>query len=197
MHASYICSKSAAVINNKLQLCARNGECLVRYTSLAAGTMPKQVRLYCGQPITTAVRTARAAAPQLQQRRTMSDQNAPSATAGADKFRLPARFHNSPPSVWTEYIQLAAEYKPLNLGQGFTDYAVPAFIRDALAEAATSSNPLMNQYTRGFGHPRLVKVLAEMYSKLTERTIDANNEVLVTVGGYEALYASIQGALPN
>lgn len=110
-----------------------------------------------------------------------------------DKFRLPGRYQGSQQSVWVEYIQLASEYKPLNLGQGFTDYAVPAFIRDALAEAATSPNVLMNQYTRGFGHPRLVKALAQLYGTVTERPIDANSEVLVTVGAYEALYAAIQG----
>lgn len=110
-----------------------------------------------------------------------------------DKFRLPGRYQGSQQSVWVEYIQLASEYKPLNLGQGFTDYAVPAFIRDALAEVATSPNVLMNQYTRGFGHPRLVKALAQLYGTVTERPIDANSEVLVTVGAYEALYAAIQG----
>lgn len=111
----------------------------------------------------------------------------------ADKFQLPARYRDSQPSVWTEYIALAAEYKPLNLGQGFTDYAVPAFIRDALAAAASSPNVLMNQYTRGFGHPRLVQALAALYGKVVGRTIDAMSEVLVTVGAYEALYAAIQG----
>lgn len=32
-----------------------------------------------------------------------------------------------------------------------------------------------------------------MYSKLLNRTLDANSEVLVTAGAYEALYATIQG----
>lgn len=111
----------------------------------------------------------------------------------SNKFALPERYRGSEPSVWVEYIQLASEYKPLNLGQGFTDYPVPEFIRKALADAATSANPLMNQYTRGFGHPRLVQALAGLYSKVTDRKIDANSEVLVTVGAYEALYAAIQG----
>lgn len=114
-------------------------------------------------------------------------------TSKSDKFGLPKRYQGSAPSVWVEYIQLASEYKPLNLGQGFTDYPVPEFIRKALEDAATSSNPLMNQYTRGFGHPRLVQALAELYSKVTNRKINPMSEVLVTVGAYEALYASIQG----
>lgn len=113
--------------------------------------------------------------------------------ANPDKFQLPARFQGSQPSVWVEYIQLAAEHKPLNLGQGFTDYPVPEFIRKALADVSTSTNPLMNQYTRGFGHPRLVQALAALYSKVTDHSINAFSEVLVTVGAYEALYAALQG----
>lgn len=114
-------------------------------------------------------------------------------TTSNDKFGLPKRYQNSTQSVWVEYIQLALQYKPLNLGQGFSDYPVPSYITDALAASATNANPLLNQYTRGFGHPRLTQALAALYSKLLCRQVNANTDVLVTVGGYEALYASIQG----
>lgn len=50
----------------------------------------------------------------------------------------------------TEYVALALQYQPLNLGQGFTDYPVPQYITDALASVAKSPNPLIHQYTRGF-----------------------------------------------
>lgn len=111
-----------------------------------------------------------------------------------NKFKLPKRYQNSEPSVWVEYIQLAIQYKPLNLGQGFTDYPIPSYITDALATSASNINtPLLNQYTRGFGHPRLVQALAKLYTQLTNREINGNTDVLVTVGGYEALYAAIQG----
>lgn len=117
-----------------------------------------------------------------------------SSQCAADKFQLPKRFQGSQQSVWVEYIQLAAEYKPLNLGQGFTDYPVPAYITEALAKTTVNAQqPLLNQYTRGFGHPRLVQALANLYSTLIGRTINANSEVLVTCGAYEALYAVIQG----
>lgn len=43
------------------------------------------------------------------------------------------------------------------------------------------------------GHPRLVNAIAKLYSKVLDRNIDPNAEVLVTVGAYEALYASLQG----
>ncbi|XP_071857137.1 kynurenine aminotransferase [Bombus fervidus] len=109
------------------------------------------------------------------------------------KFDLPDRFRGNDKSVWVEYIQLALKYKPLNLGQGFPDFYAPENITKALAAATTSDNPLLNQYTRGFGHPRLVNVIAKLYSKLLNRTLDPNKEVLVTSGAYEALYATLQG----
>lgn len=110
-----------------------------------------------------------------------------------NKFDLPQRYQGSSKSVWVEYIQLAAKYKPLNLGQGFPDYHAPKYATDALAAAANSSDPLANQYTRGFGHPRLVQALSNLYSQFVNRTINPQSEVLVTVGAYEALYVTIQG----
>lgn len=109
------------------------------------------------------------------------------------KFHLPGRLQGSAKSVWNEYIQLAMQYKPLNLGQGFCDYPVPSYITEALAATAKSDNSLLHQYTRGFGHLRLVQAIGKLYSKLVQRPIDPQNEVLITSGAYEALYSAIQG----
>jgi kynurenine--oxoglutarate transaminase/cysteine-S-conjugate beta-lyase/glutamine--phenylpyruvate transaminase len=43
------------------------------------------------------------------------------------------------------------------------------------------------------GHPRLVNAVAKFYSKLINRDLDPNKEVLITVGAYEALYSTLQG----
>ncbi|KAK4293330.1 hypothetical protein Pmani_033965 [Petrolisthes manimaculis] len=97
-------------------------------------------------------------------------------------------------SVWVEFIQLALEVKPLNLGQGFPDFAAPDTVRKALAKACTNdTNVLLNQYTRSFGHPRLVAALSKLYSKLIGREINQQTEVLVTAGAYEALFVTIMG----
>ena len=48
-----------------------------------------------------------------------------------------------------EFIQLALETKPLNLGQGFPDDLVPEYVPRVLGEVAQESI-LLNQYTRGF-----------------------------------------------
>ncbi|XP_050305533.1 kynurenine aminotransferase [Anthonomus grandis grandis] len=107
------------------------------------------------------------------------------------KFQLPKAYRGSKPSVWVEYIQLAADYKPLNLGQGFPDYPPPQYVTDALVEVASNRNG--HQYTRGFGHPRLVQALSKLYSKIIGREINPLTEILTTLGAYEALYAAITG----
>lgn len=43
------------------------------------------------------------------------------------------------------------------------------------------------------GHPRLVNAIGKLYTKVLNRNVDPNNEVLVTSGAYEALFACIQG----
>ncbi|GFR10602.1 kynurenine--oxoglutarate transaminase 3 [Trichonephila clavata] len=96
-------------------------------------------------------------------------------------------------SVWVEFIQLALDYKPVNLGQGFPDFAAPDHVSKALSQAAVSPNVLLNQYTRGFGHPRLVNALSKLYTQLIGRPLDAKKEFLVTAGAYEALYCTLLG----
>ncbi|CAH1187141.1 unnamed protein product [Phyllotreta striolata] len=108
-------------------------------------------------------------------------------------FELPSRYKGTKESVWTEYIQMALDYKPLNLGQGFPDYPPPKYIMDALAKASNQSDYMLHQYTRGFGHPRLVAAIAKLYSKLIGREINAKTEVITTIGAYEALFSTIMG----
>lgn len=80
----------------------------------------------------------------------------------------------------------------VNLGQGFPDYAPPSYVTKALSDVA-NGNTLLNQYTRGFGHPRLVQAIAKLYGNLIGREINPNTEVLVTVGAYQSLYSAITG----
>lgn len=53
-------------------------------------------------------------------------------------------------SVWNDFVKLSIEYNPLNLGQGFPDFAAPEVVTRALSQATTSDNTFLNQYTRGF-----------------------------------------------
>ena len=49
-----------------------------------------------------------------------------------------------------EFIQLAQEQQPLNLGQGFPDYGCPKHVTEGLAELARDPNLLLHQYSRGY-----------------------------------------------
>ncbi|KAJ8980217.1 hypothetical protein NQ317_010213 [Molorchus minor] len=107
------------------------------------------------------------------------------------KFVLPKRLEGAKRVV--EYIQLALEHKPLNLGQGFPDFPPPKYVTDALSQVANGDNFMIHQYTRGFGHPRIVAALSKLYSKLLGREIKGQTEILTTLGAYEALFSTITG----
>uniref|UniRef100_A0A914I2Y9 Aminotransferase class I/classII domain-containing protein n=1 Tax=Globodera rostochiensis TaxID=31243 RepID=A0A914I2Y9_GLORO len=99
-------------------------------------------------------------------------------------------------SIWVEFTALAIECDAVNLGQGFTDSPMPNFLARHLADIGKSPERIdFHQYTRGYGHQRLVKVLAKLYSRLLGVSVDAQSEVLVTVGAYLSLFYAFMGWL--
>ncbi|XP_074546601.1 kynurenine--oxoglutarate transaminase 1-like [Halichoeres trimaculatus] len=94
-------------------------------------------------------------------------------------------------NVWVEFTKLAADYKAVNLGQGFPDFSPPKFMQDAFCKAV-SGRPMMHQYTRPFGHPRLVNTLSKFFSRIVGHEIDPFEDILVTVGAYQALFSAFQ-----
>jgi kynurenine--oxoglutarate transaminase/cysteine-S-conjugate beta-lyase/glutamine--phenylpyruvate transaminase len=108
------------------------------------------------------------------------------------KFALDAKFKGLEKSVWVEFIDLNAKLQPLNLGQGFPDFMPADSVIKELAKTCNAdANPLLHQYTRSMGHPRLVTALAKLYSRLIGRQINPMTEVLVTGGAYPALFCSV------
>ncbi|XP_068562761.1 kynurenine--oxoglutarate transaminase 1 isoform X2 [Cebidichthys violaceus] len=97
-------------------------------------------------------------------------------------------------NVWIEFTQLAADYKAVNLGQGFPDFSPPKFVQEAFCKAVSGGHQ-MHQYTRAFGHPRLVNILAKFFSKIVGHEIDPFEDVLVTVGAYQSLFCAFQALI--
>uniref|UniRef100_A0A914D9G5 Aminotransferase class I/classII domain-containing protein n=1 Tax=Acrobeloides nanus TaxID=290746 RepID=A0A914D9G5_9BILA len=75
---------------------------------------------------------------------------------------------------------------------------MPKFVSDLLTEVSEHPERTdWHQYTRGFGHTRLVNVLANLYSRFLKNPVNPQTDVLVTVGAYLALYYSFLGWLDH
>ncbi|XP_075414211.1 kynurenine--oxoglutarate transaminase 3 [Tenrec ecaudatus] len=109
------------------------------------------------------------------------------------KFKNTKRIEGLDNNVWVEFTKLTADPSVVNLGQGFPDTAPPLYVLKELAKAITMNS--MNQYTRGFGHPALVKALSCLYGKFYPNQINPNEDILVTVGAYGSLFNAIQGLI--
>ncbi|XP_010634961.1 kynurenine--oxoglutarate transaminase 3 isoform X2 [Fukomys damarensis] len=111
----------------------------------------------------------------------------------SSKLKNAKRIEGLDSNVWIEFTKLAADPSVVNLGQGLPDISPPTYVKEELSKVAFVDN--LNQYTRGFGHPSLVKALSCLYEKLYPNQIDPNKEILVTVGAYGSLFNAIQGLI--
>ena len=69
------------------------------------------------------------------------------------------RMAQTEPSVFAEFSDLAEKYNAVNLGQGYPNFPIPDFVKEAGAAAIHADH---NQYTRPAGHPQLVSQLAQV-----------------------------------
>lgn len=99
-----------------------------------------------------------------------------------------------PESLWVKTVGMVLKYNPINLGQGYPDFpeVVPRSLHDALIKTQSATADVgLNQYTRGQGHPSLCTAISDVYGPLFGREIDPMKEIIMTVGGYEALHCVI------
>jgi len=91
-------------------------------------------------------------------------------------------------TVFAKYTRLAQQHGAVNLGQGFPDFGPPAFVTEALKEAATG----YQQYAPLPGLPALLEVVAQKMSARLGRDLGSTHNVQITVGATEALFAAMQ-----
>ncbi len=100
------------------------------------------------------------------------------------KSKLP----NAGITIFTEMSVLAAEYKAINLGQGFPDFDMSPELVSLVNKAMQAGN---NQYVHMNGLPLLRERLAEKIEKLYAAKVSANDEITVTPGATYALYTAL------
>jgi methionine aminotransferase len=91
-------------------------------------------------------------------------------------------------TIFTVMSRLAAETGAINLGQGFPDFQPPERLRELVALHLAAGH---NQYAPMAGLPALCDAIAEAALRRHGWLVDPANEVTVTAGGTEALFAAI------
>jgi aspartate/methionine/tyrosine aminotransferase len=98
--------------------------------------------------------------------------------------RLAKRVASFGTTIFTEMSALAVQHAAVNLGQGFPDFAGPAFVKQAAADAIAAD---LNQYAPMPGLPHLRQAVAAQWEREHGRPVDWQTEVTVTSGATEAL----------
>lgn len=92
-------------------------------------------------------------------------------------------------SIFTVMSQMANEYNAINLSQGFPNFPVDKRLTDILARLATEN---VHQYTPMSGYSPLLDKIAKLTQQSYQRVVSAKDEILITAGATEGIFATIQ-----
>lgn len=95
-------------------------------------------------------------------------------------------------TIFTKMSMLAAEYKAINLGQGFPDFMMNP---DLIALVNKSMQDGNNQYVHMNGLLSLRERLAEKMADLYDANIHPDSEITITPGGTYAIYTALTTVL--
>jgi methionine aminotransferase len=91
-------------------------------------------------------------------------------------------------TIFTVMSALAAEYKAVNLGQGFPDFACDPALVDAVTQAMQAGH---NQYPPMIGVPVLRQAIAHKVQVLHGHSYNADTEITITAGATQAIITAI------
>ena len=92
-------------------------------------------------------------------------------------------------SIFTVMSQMATEHQAINLSQGFPNFPVDEQLTAIVSRLAKEN---VHQYTPMSGLPSLLEKIVTLTKQSYNRTISAKDEVLITAGATEGIFATIQ-----
>ena len=92
-------------------------------------------------------------------------------------------------TIFTEMTRLAVEHGAINLAQGFPDFDGPDFVKEAAIAAIRDGR---GQYARMTGIPEIHDALSAKYRRDYGLDYRVGEELTVTSGATEAIFAAIQ-----
>jgi len=101
---------------------------------------------------------------------------------------ISSRIASFPNSAISYMARLAEQYNAINLAQGVPDFDPPPELIQAAIDALKAGH---NQYAHTWGSPRFRQALARKHNHFTGLEIDPDLHITTTVGGTEALLATL------
>lgn len=92
-------------------------------------------------------------------------------------------------SIFTVMSQMATEHRAINLSQGFPNFPIDEQLTAIVSRLAKEN---VHQYTPMSGLPSLLEKIVTLTKQSYNRTISAKDEVLITAGATEGIFATIQ-----
>ncbi len=92
-------------------------------------------------------------------------------------------------SIFTVMSQMATEHQAINLSQGFPNFPIDERLTLILARLAKEN---IHQYAPTNGLPSLLDKIATLTKSSYERNVSAKEEILITAGATEGIFATIQ-----
>ncbi len=102
--------------------------------------------------------------------------------------KIVSKLPNVGTTIFTVMSQMAAEFKAINLSQGFPDYDIDPLLLDKVHKY---HNDGLHQYAPMPGIPKLRTRIQEIYQAEYQIQYDTETEILITNGASEAIFSTI------
>jgi aminotransferase len=106
--------------------------------------------------------------------------------------RLSSRVRSFPPSGIRKIFELAKQPGVISLAVGEPDFDTPVHIRAAAKDALDRGE---THYSSNLGEDNLRAAIAARMSRVNDLLVDPQSEVIVTIGGVEAVYLAMAAIL--